>query len=168
MANENTSNKQQAAADTNANKAVQQNQQAASSSGARKSNRNAGKGSNKPRIGGTAVQGAKSTQPKQMPTTSDPNEQQLASYSRTMRRRVEKMGTTSTDRRMQNVQEQRRKRVERRKQRLEEQRAAIRKSMPGSGKITLGRRNTFFIIGVVVLLVLIIAIFVLIRSHAIG
>jgi cobalamin biosynthesis Mg chelatase CobN len=168
MANENTSNQQQVAADGNTNNAEQQDWQATSSSEARKSNRNSGKGNNKPRIGGTAVQGAKSTLPKQMPTTSDPNEQQMASYSRTMRRRVEKMGTTSTDRRMQNVQEKRRKRVERNKQKMEEQRAAIRKSMPGGGKITLGKRNTFFLIGVIVLLVLIIAIFVLIRSHAIG
>ena len=135
MANENTSNQLQTAADSNTNKAGQQNQQATSSSGVRKSNRNAGKGNNKPQIGGTAVQGAKSTLPKQMPTTSDPNEQQMASYSRTMRRRVEKMGTNSTDRRMQNVQEQRRKRVERNKQKREEMRATIRKSMPAGGKI---------------------------------
>jgi hypothetical protein len=167
MANENTSNQQQAAADGNTNKAGQQNQQATSSSGARKSNRNAGKGNNKPQIGGTAVQGAKSTLPKQMPNTSDPNEQQLASYSRTMRRRVERMGTTSTDRRMEHVQEKRRQRVARNKQKLEEQRAAIRKSMPGGGKITLGKRNTLFLIGVVAQLVIIIVVFALIRSHVI-
>jgi hypothetical protein len=167
MANENTSNQQQAAADNNTNKAGQQNLQATSSSGARKSNRNAGKGNNKPQIGGTAVQGAKSTLPKQMPNTSDPNEQQMASYSRAMRRRVEKMGTTSTDQRMRNVQEKRRQRVARNKQKLEEQRAAIRKTMPGGGKITLGKRNTFFIIGVVALLVIIIVVFALIRSHVI-
>lgn len=168
MANENTSNQQQAAADNATNKDGQQNQQATPSSGARKSNRNVGKGSNKSQIGGTAVQGAKSTLPKQMPNTSDPNELQMASYSRTMRRRVERMGTTSTDQRMQHVQEKRRERVARNKQKLEEQRAAIRKSMPGGGRITLGRKNTLFLIGVAVLLVLIIVIFALVRNHVIG
>jgi hypothetical protein len=168
MANENTSNQQQTAADANTNGTEQKNRQTTSSSGVRKSSRNAGKSQDRPRIGGTAVQGAKSTLPKQMPNTRDPNEMQLASYGRAMRRRVERMGTTSTERRLQNVQEQRRKRVERRKQKLEEQRAAIRKSMPGGGKITLGKRNTIFLIGVVALLVLIIAITVLVRYHIIG
>lgn len=168
MANENISNQQQVAADGSTNKAGQQNQQVTSSHGTRKSHHHAGRGRNKPRIGGTAVQGAKSTLPKQMPATSDPNEQQLASYSRAMRRRVEKMGTTSTDRRMQNIQEQRRKRVERNKQKREEMRATIRKSMPGGGKVTLGKRNTFFLVGVIALLVIIIVIFALIRSHVIG
>jgi hypothetical protein len=167
MANEDTSNQQQAAVDTNTNKADQKNQQIASSSGARKRNRSVNKSASKPRIGGTAVQGAKSTLPKQMPETSDPNEQQMASYSRTLRRRVERMGATSTDRRMQHVQEQRRRRVERNKQKREEMRATIRKSMPG-GKVTLGTKNTIFLIGVVVLLVLIIVIFGLMRSHVIG
>jgi Flp pilus assembly protein TadB len=102
-----------------------------------------------------------------MPNTNDPNEQQLASYNRVMRRRVERMGATSTDRRMQNVQEQRRKRIERNKQKREELRTSIRKSMPAGGKITLGKRNTIFLIGVVALLILIIVIFVLIRSHVI-
>jgi hypothetical protein len=168
MANENTSNQQQTAADANTNGTGQKNRQTTSSSGVRKSSRNAGKSQDRPRIGGTAVQGAKSTLPKQMPNSKDPNEMQLASYGRAMRRRVERMGTTSTERRLQNVQEQRRKRVERRKQKLEEQRAAIRKSMPGGGKITLGKRNTIFLIGVVALLVLIIAITALLRYHIIG
>ncbi len=169
MADGNTSRKQQLAADIN--KSAAQNERAASSSDAsvKKGERAAGKSNNRPRVGGTAVQGAKSTLPKQTPATNDPNEQQLASYNRTMRRRVEKMGSSSTDQRMQNLSDQRRKRNERRKQRMEAQRAEIRKSMPGVGRITLGRRNTLFIIGVVALLVIIIVAFIILHSlHMIG
>jgi hypothetical protein len=170
MTNENTPDQQKASAgtDTTANGTAQEQRKVTSSSRSRKGGRSVGKGQHKPRIGGTAVQGARSTLPKQMPETRDPNELQLASYGRAMRRRVERMGATSTERRLQNVQEQRRKRVERRKQKLEEQRAAIRKSMPGGGKITLGRRNTIFLIAVIALLVLIIAVTVLVRYHVIG
>src|SRR5437763_16144723 len=46
----------------------------------------------RPRVGGTAVQGAKSTQPKPAPASNDPNQQQMESSNRTMRRRMEQMG----------------------------------------------------------------------------
>jgi hypothetical protein len=116
------------------------------------------------RIGGPAAPGAKSTQPKQMPTSNNPQEQQLASYNRVMRRRMEKMGTYSTDRRMQNVHEQRQKRIARRKQKLEERRAEIRRNMP-QGKITLGRKNTYFVIGAAIIIALIIILFLVLRAN---
>src|SRR5205085_2588094 len=46
----------------------------------------------KPEIGGTAVTGAKSTQPKEI-TSTNPQQQQAESYNRQMRRRMEHMGT---------------------------------------------------------------------------
>jgi len=122
---------------------------------------------NRPGIGGTAVPGAKSTQPKQIPTTNASQQQQQAeSYNRTMRRRMEQLGTgpKSEDERGKSLQERRNKRIERRKERLEEKRAELRKSMPGGGKITLGRRNTSFIIAVVAVVVLLIVAFILLRQ----
>src|SRR5690242_13018544 len=48
----------------------------------------------RPAIGGTAVPGAKSTQPKEMPASQNPNAQQQAEmYNRDMRRRMQHMGT---------------------------------------------------------------------------
>ncbi len=122
---------------------------------------------NRPGIGGTAVPGAKSTQPKQISTTNVSQQQQQAeSYNRTMRRRMEQLGTgpKSEDERGKSLQERRNKRVERRKERLEEKRAELRKSMPGGGKITLGRRNTYFIIAVIAIVVLLIVAFILLRQ----
>jgi len=118
----------------------------------------------KPRIGGTAVQGAKSTQVKPVSASNDPNQQQAESYNRDMRRRMEHLGTGpyAQENRAQSMQEQRQKRLDRRKQRLEEKRQEIRKAMPG-GKISLGRKNTYFIIAVAALIILIIGIFLVLR-----
>lgn len=122
------------------------------------------KGGSAPQVGGTAVPGAKSMQPKQAPTTNDPNEQQLASYSRTMRRRMEQMGMVqNTDDRLRHVQEQRKKRVARRKERLDTRRREALKSAP-KVDLKLGRRNLYFVIGVVVLIILLIA-FALLRAN---
>jgi hypothetical protein len=117
------------------------------------------------RIGGTAIPGAKSTQPKPPSTSNDPNQQQADSYNRTMRRHMQqiKAGPYAQEQRMQTLQERRRKRVERRKQRVEEKREELRKSIPG-GKISLGRRNTYFLIAVVVLIILLIVLFVVLRQ----
>ena len=121
----------------------------------------------RPQVGGTAVPGAKSTQPKQVPTTNDPNEQQLASYSRTMRRRMEQMGMVqSTDDRLRRVQEQRKKRVARRKERIDTRRREALKSAP-KVDLKLGRRNLYFIIGVVVVIVLLIVYALLHINHII-
>ncbi len=125
--------------------------------------RDGGKG-NKSRVGGTAVQGAKSTQPKQITPTNDPNKQQAESYNRTMRRRMEQMGTGpyAGEQRSQTLQEQRKKRLDRRKERLEQKREELRKSVP-SGKISLGRRNTYFLIAVAVIVVLLIVLVIVLR-----
>ncbi len=120
---------------------------------------------NKPRVGGTAVPGAKSTLPKQIPTNNNNSAQQQAeSYNRDMRRRMQHLGTGPNENKANTVQEQRRKRIERRKQRIEEERARLRRSTPG-GKITLGRRNLYFILGTIALVVLLIVIFVVLRLN---
>ncbi len=53
-------------------------------------NKQSGQG-RKPPVGGTAVQGAKSTQPREVKAAS-PQQQQAESYNREMRRRMEHMG----------------------------------------------------------------------------
>ncbi|HEV2655259.1 MAG TPA: hypothetical protein VGT82_09875 [Ktedonobacteraceae bacterium] len=126
--------------------------------------KNGGAKSNKPRVGGTAVPGAKSTLPKQIPTNNNSAQQQTESYNRDMRRRMQHLGTGPNENKANTIQEQRRKRVERRKQRVEEERARLRRSTPG-GKITLGRRNLYFILGTVALVVLLIVIFVVLRMN---
>ncbi|HLZ56060.1 MAG TPA: hypothetical protein VKR06_03850 [Ktedonosporobacter sp.] len=133
-----------------------------SSSSARKSS-SKGK-THKSRVGGTAVPGAKSTQPKPASTSSDPNQQQIESYNRDMRRRMEHLGAGpyAQENRTQSLQEQRQKRLDRRKQRLDEKRQEMRKAMPG-GKISLGRKNTYFVIAAAALVVLIIVVFAILR-----
>src|SRR5438874_1413700 len=89
-----------------------------------------GKGG-KSRIGGSAIPGAKSTLPKPPPTSNDPNQQQVESYNRTMRRRMQQMktGPYAEQEKMQALQERRQKRVERRKERIEERREELKKSL---------------------------------------
>lgn len=132
-------------------------------SGSNKATRGNKKGE-KPRVGGTAVPGAKSTLPKQITSSNNLAQQQADSYNRDMRRRMQHLGTGpySENQKVATVQEQRRKRIERRKQRLEEQRERLRKSLPG-GKITLGRRNIYFLLAVAAIVVLLIVVFIVIR-----
>jgi len=120
---------------------------------------------NKSRLGGTAVPGAKSTQSKPASTSSDPNQQQIDNYNRDMRRRMQHLGAGpyAENKTAQKMQDKRRERIERRKHRLDEKRAEFRKSMPG-GKISLGRRNTYFLIAVALLVVLLIVAFVVLRT----
>ncbi len=126
---------------------------------------------NRPQIGGTAVPGAKSTQPKQVTSTNNQSQQQTESSNRTMRRRMEQLGTgpASEENRGKTLQDRRKKQVERRREKLEEKRAELRKSMPGGGKLSLGSRNTYFVIAVIVIVVLLIVAFILLRQfHIIG
>ena len=119
---------------------------------------------NRTQIGGTAVPGAKSTTPKPPPATSNPSQQQTESYNRDMRRRMQHLGTGPySENQRATPQEQRKKRIERRKQRLEEERERLRRSSP-TGKVTLGRKNLYFVIGVAALIVLLIVIFVILRN----
>ncbi len=118
---------------------------------------------NRPRVGGTAMPGAKSTQPKEV-STSNPQQQQADSYNRTMRRRMEQMGTGPSQGNP--AQDQRKKRLEKRRKRIEERRAEVRKvAATGPRKITIGRRNTYFLIAVAVLIVAIIVIAALLNGR---
>src|SRR5947209_8709080 len=118
---------------------------------------------NRPRAGGTALPGAKSTQPKEI-STSNPQQQQADSYNRTMRRRMEHLGTGPNQ--GNTVQDQHKKRLEKRRKRIEERRAEVKKvAASGPRKITIGRRNTYFLIAVAVLIVAIIVIAALINGR---
>lgn len=163
MANENTSRQKPASGTPKAANTTNTTQQQISAKPASTTKQGGVKG-NKSRVGGTAIPGAKSTLPKPLPTGNNAAKQEAESYNRNMRRRMQHLGTNPNDNQKVNTaQEQRRKRIERRKQRIEEERARLRRSTPG-GKITLGRRSLYFIIGVTVLIVLVIVIFVVLRA----
>ena len=113
-------------------------------------------------IGGTAVQGAKSTQPKEIKATS-PAQQEAESYNREMRRRMQHMGTGPygagpTDA----MRDRRQKRIDKRKQQQEEVKKTVVSKGP-STDIKLGRRNTYFVLGTVALIILVIVIALIIR-----
>jgi hypothetical protein len=118
--------------------------------------------SRKPAIGGTAVTGAKSTQPKEIKATSQ-TQQEAESYNREMRRRMQHMGTgpyggSPTDA----VRDKRQKRIEKRKQRQEEVKKTVVAKGP-STNIKLGRKNTYFVLGTIAFIVLLIVITLIIR-----
>jgi hypothetical protein len=118
--------------------------------------------SGKQGVGGTAVQGAKSTQPKEISATS-PSQQETESYNREMRRRMQHMGTgpyggNQTDA----VRNRRQKRIDRRKQQQEEVKKTVIAKGP-STDIKLGRKNTYFVLGLIAFLVLLIVITLIIR-----
>ncbi len=121
--------------------------------------------SNHPRVGGTAVQGAKATQPKQVGTTNNAQQQQYESMNRDMRRRMEHLGT-APDQNKNSVVEQRRKKLEKRRRRIEERRQEVKRvAATGPRNISLGRRNTYFLIAVAVLIVIVIVLAVLVNLH---
>jgi uncharacterized membrane protein len=65
-----------------------------------------------------------------------------------------------------NVQDQRQKRLDKRKKRIEERRQEAKKvAATGPRTISLGRRNTYFLIAVVALIILVIIIAILINHH---
>ena len=115
------------------------------------------------RVGGTAVPGAKSMQPKEI-TTTNPQQQQAESYNRDMRRRMQHLGTGPGQ--GSTVQDQRQKRLDKRKKRIEERRQEVKKvAATGPRNISLGRRNTYFLIAVVVVIILVIVAAYLINHH---
>ncbi|GCE10421.1 hypothetical protein [Tengunoibacter tsumagoiensis] len=120
--------------------------------------------STRPQIGGTAVAGAKSTQIREFSGTNNPQQQQEEAANRLMRRRMQALNG-GEDQQVESAQMKRKKQIERRKQRLEERRAELRKSLPNGGKFSLGRRNLYFILGVVVIIVLLILFAVLRQLH---
>lgn len=115
-------------------------------------------------IGGTAVPGAKSTQPKEMPTSQTPNaEQQAETYNREMRRRMQHMGTGPySEPAPVPARKKAQKRIEERKKRQEEVKKTVVAKGP-STDIKLGRRNTYFVLGTLAFVVLIIVIALILR-----
>jgi hypothetical protein len=142
-----------------------QQEQAASSPALESANaKKTGKPGGKSRstVGGTAVQGAKSTQPKEVSTGAQAN-QQAEYYNREMRRRMQQMGTGPySDRAAVDPRERRRKRKERLQERQQKMKQTVDAKGP-SRDIKLGRRNTYFLIGTVAVLIILFIIFLIIR-----
>lgn len=135
------------------------------SSAARAEHKKASKQSSKNRqsaIGGTAVPGAKSTQPKELSTASPAN-QQAEFYNREMRRRMEQMGTGPySDRGTLDPRERSRKRREKLQERQERIKRLVDEKGP-SRDIKLGRRNTYFLIATFALIILLVLLFIILR-----
>lgn len=163
MAKVNKQGPQKAKTPTPANNASTAGQPKPTPSPAQKSKPTGRTNPNRPHVGGTATPGAKSTQPKEI-STSNPQQQQADSYNRTMRRRMEHLGTGPNQ--GSTAQDQHKKRLEKRRKRIEERRAEVRKvAASGPRKITIGRRNTYFLIAVAVLIVAIIVIAALLNGR---
>ena len=103
--------------------------------------------SHKPVIGGTAIPGAKSTQPKEINTTSPTQHMGTGPY-----------GGSQTDA----LRNRRQKRIDKRKERQEEVKKTVIAKGP-STNIKLGRKNTYFVLGTIAFLVLLIVITLIIR-----
>jgi hypothetical protein len=113
-------------------------------------------------VGGTAVPGAKSTQPKELSAASPAN-QQAEYYNREMRRRMQQMGTGPySDRATLDPRERRRKRLKKLKERQEKIKHLVDQKGP-SRDIKLGRRNTYFLIAIIALIIALVVFFILIR-----
>lgn len=129
--------------------------------GQKKTSKPSGK-SRQSTIGGTAVPGAKSTQPKELSTASPAN-QQAEYYNREMRRRMQQMGTGPySDQAALDPRERRRKRQKKLKERQDKIKRLVDEKGP-SRDIRLGRRNTYFLVGTVALIALLLVLFFLIR-----
>ncbi len=115
-------------------------------------------------IGGTAVPGAKSTQPKQISEEASQQQQQLESYNRDMRRRMERMGYSDAEQRVKTVASVRKKRADRLKERREQQLAHIKKTLPGGKIDTSPRRVYFMVAGVAAAIVVVIVVFAILRA----
>src|SRR5881227_1923388 len=97
------------------------------------------------RVGGTAVPGARATQPKEI-TATNPQQQQAESYNRDMRRRMEHMGTGPyTESTPMTARDRKKKRLEKKKQeRLQEVKKVVSRGPSPTRVSNLGRRNTYF------------------------
>ena len=102
--------------------------------------------------------------PKEMPTSQTPNaEQQAETYNRDMRRRMQHMGTGPySEPAPVPARKKAQKRIEERKKRQQEVKKNVISKGP-STDIRLGRRNTYFVLGTLALVVLIIVIAIIIR-----
>ncbi len=116
----------------------------------------------RPTIGGTAVTGAKSTAPKEIPT-SGPAQDRPEMYNRDARRRMQHMGTGPYNQSAPNPARKRfEKRAEERKKRQQEVKKTVVTKGP-STRVKIGNRNTYFMLTVVGAIVLIIVIAIIIR-----
>jgi hypothetical protein len=173
MAKENTSRQKQASGtsqpptptDTTQNGYTGTTSSGTSSTGSSKSTptRPKNKG-NQTQVGGTALPGAKSTQPKQISNTNNPQKQEMESYNRTMRRRMEHLGTGSRSADpAKAVRNRRQERLERIKERQKAQVASVKRSLPG-GKVSTDTSRVYYLIGgVAAAIVLLIIVFVILR-----
>jgi hypothetical protein len=124
--------------------------------------RGSGKGARRD-MGGTALPGARSTQPRAISEASNAQQQQYDSYNRDMRRRMDRMGYDDDQSRTQSSQNKRKKRMDRLKERRQQQLSQIKKSLPGGKVDTSTRRVYYMIAAVAVLVILVIAIFAILR-----
>ncbi|HVB75007.1 MAG TPA: hypothetical protein VNE38_15755 [Ktedonobacteraceae bacterium] len=110
-------------------------------------------------IGGTAVPGARSMRPKEMPTSQNASSQEQAdTYNRDMRRRMQHMGTGPySEPAPVPARKKAQKRLDERKKRQEEVKKTVVSKGP-STDIKLGRRNTYFVLGALAFVVLVIVI----------
>ncbi len=126
--------------------------------GQKQSSGNKGK---RAQIGGTAIPGAKSTQPKQISNSNNPQQQERESANRMTRRRMEHLGTgPQSPEQVKTVQERRKERVERIKER---QLAQVKRSLPGGKLITDTSRVYYLIGGIAAAIVLLIVVFIILR-----
>jgi hypothetical protein len=128
-----------------------------------------GKKNQRLQVGGTAIPGAKSTQPKQQSSTNNPQQQEVEGYNRTMRRRMQQMGVgpyAGEQQKAKTLQERRKERIERIKQKRAAQVAAVKRSLPG-GKLSTDTKRVYYLIaGMAIAIVAIILLFVIL--HIIG
>lgn len=116
--------------------------------------------SRKPTIGGTAVHGAKSTLPKEIPTGTPANQQAELS-NRETRRRMQQMGTGPyADRAPVDRRETRKKRLQERQEKIRQ----VANARGISRDIKLGRRVIIFLVALAVAIVLLIVLFAF-RNH---
>jgi hypothetical protein len=142
-----------------------QKQPASSATGSGKRNVT-GKKSGQSRIGGTAVHGAKSTLPRQAEASNNPQQQEIDSYNRTMRRRMQQLNAgpySGENRKIKTPQERRKEKIERIKKKRADQVHAVNRTLPGGKIKTDTRRATRAILIIAAAVVLLIAVFVVLR-----
>jgi hypothetical protein len=116
----------------------------------------------KPAIGGKAVTGAKSTIPKEVPS-SGPVKDRPELYNRTARRRMQQMGTGPYN---EATPVPARKRFEKRAEERKKRQEAVKKTVVTKGpstKIKIGNRNTYFMLTALGIIVLVIVIAIIVR-----
>jgi hypothetical protein len=131
--------------------------------GSRKSTRSGRKGQ-RTQIGGTAVPGAKSTLPKQVSTSNNPQQQEMETANRMMRRRMEHLGTSpQSPEQGRSAQDRRKERKQRLKERQKAEVSAVKRSLPG-GKLVADTSRVYYLIGgVAAAIILVILLFVVLR-----